>query len=97
MRVKRVVPDLGPAGDREDLLRTARYLDQLDQTIRLALRRGVGLSDLSKNIDLPEFAAWQGYPHVHRRNATKLYLELERALFDEIAEPATGNSERKHK
>lgn len=85
--ISRVVPDIGAVGHRDDLLQCDRYLQQLETVVSRALRAGVGLADLNRHIDLAEFADWQGYPSVHRRNANRLYLELERALFDEATDP----------
>ena len=67
-----------PFGDIDAL---ARYFAALDGHVRTLLAEGVGLAELPERSDLPDFAAWDGYPTLHIQNANRAYLRIERDSF----------------
>lgn len=77
----RVVPGHGPSGGPEVLHEVGAYLDALTQRIQGLLRDGVGLGEVPEAATLPRYAGWDQYRIVHRRNASVLYLRLERDLL----------------
>jgi len=74
-----VVPGHGPAAPAEKVIGAVeRYLAQLEARVRELLRDGVALSAVADRTVLPEFEGWDQYDTVHRRNASIMYLRLER-------------------
>jgi len=73
-----IVPGHGPAGTKRLVTQTERYLDQLTTRVRALLTAGAPLSEVPDATALPEFAAWDQYATVHRRNAALVYLRYER-------------------
>ena len=58
-----------------------RYLAQLDQRVRALLAQGTSLLDVPEATELPEFARWDQYDIIHRRNASIAFLRSERELM----------------
>ena len=85
LRPQHVLPGHGPAGDASVLADTGRYLDQLEQRTADLLKAGTALSDVADAATLPEFADWDHYDTVHRRNAALIFLRHERALLQQSA------------
>ena len=73
-----IVPGHGPAGSKRIITQVERYLDQLTSRARALLTAGAPLSEVPDSTALPEFAAWDQYETVHRRNAALVYLRYER-------------------
>ena len=73
-----VVPGHGLAGTKRIVTQVERYLDQLTARARALLKDGVPLSEVPDATALPDFAAWDQYDTVHRRNAALVYLRYER-------------------
>ncbi|NVO05250.1 MAG: MBL fold metallo-hydrolase [Rhodoferax sp.] len=73
-----VVPGHGPVGPPDAIAAVARYLAQLQQRVLALMQTGTSLLDVGAAASLPEFAAWDQYRTVHRRNAAVVYLRLER-------------------
>lgn len=80
---RRVLPGHGPVGGPELIDGVLRYLAQLEQRTAELLRAGVALSDVADRTDLPEFAGWDQYDTIHRRNAALVFLRQERALLQQ--------------
>jgi glyoxylase-like metal-dependent hydrolase (beta-lactamase superfamily II) len=76
--VKVVVPGHGPAGPASAITDVERYLAQLQTRVLALLQAGTSLLDVGTAATLPEFAQWDQYSTVHRRNASVVYLRLER-------------------
>ncbi|HET7795020.1 MAG TPA: MBL fold metallo-hydrolase [Rhizobacter sp.] len=72
------VPGHGPDGDRRMVDQVDRYLDQLSARAHALQSGGAPLSDVPDATSLPEFAGWDQYDTVHRRNAALVYLRYER-------------------
>ncbi len=79
---RHLVPSHGPIGRCADIDAFARYLADLEAHVARLLRQGVTLGELEGRSDMPEYASWSGYAALQRRNASRAYLRLERALFD---------------
>lgn len=77
----RIVPGHGPVVGNEQVARIARYLDQLERRTAQLLDTGTALSDVADATQLSEFAGWDQYDTVHRRNASVVFLRHERALM----------------
>jgi len=73
-----VVPGHGPEGGKRMMDLVERYLDQLTTRVRALQGGGVPLSEVPDSTPLPEFASWDQYDTVHRRNAALVYLRYER-------------------
>lgn len=78
---QRIVPGHGPVVGREQVARIARYLDQLERRTAQLLDAGTALSDVADATQLGEFAGWDQYDTIHRRNASVVFLRHERALM----------------
>ena len=55
-----------------------RYLAQLQARVLELLRAGAALSEVPDAAVLPEFARWDQYETIHRRNASILFVRFER-------------------
>ena len=73
-----IVPGHGPSGSKRVITQVERYLDQLTTRARALLMAGAPLSEVPDSAALPEFASWDQYDTVHRRNAALVYLRYER-------------------
>ena len=78
---QRIVPGHGPVVGNEQVARIARYLDQLERRTAQLLDTGTALSDVADATQLSEFAGWDQYDTIHRRNASVVFLRHERALM----------------
>jgi len=81
-RCRHLVPSYGPAGSCADIAGFARYLADLDAHIAHLLDGGVSLAELDRASAMPRYAGWERYEALHRANASRAYLRLERAFFD---------------
>jgi glyoxylase-like metal-dependent hydrolase (beta-lactamase superfamily II) len=77
-----LVPSYGTIGDCTAIASVDRYFEGLDACVRRLFAKGVGLAEVPTRCDLPEFAAWDGYATLHRANASRAFLRIERASFD---------------
>jgi len=73
-----IVPGHGPAGSKRMITQVERYLEQLATRARELLKAGAPLSEVPDATALPDFAGWDQYDTVHRRNAAIVYLRYER-------------------
>ena len=73
-----IVPGHGPSGSKRVITAVERYLDQLTTRVRALLKAGAPLSEVPDSTSLPDFASWDQYDTVHRRNAALVYLRYER-------------------
>ena len=73
-----IVPGHGPPGSKRIITDVERYLDQLTTRARALLKSGAPLSAVPDAASLPDFASWDQYDTVHRRNAALVYLRYER-------------------
>lgn len=76
--LRRLVPGHGPAAGPELVGTVAAYLAQLQARMAELLARGAALSEAADLAELPAFKAWDQYDTIHRRNASVMYLRLER-------------------
>ncbi len=83
--LRHILPGHGPAVGPQQLQRIGRYLDALESRSAALLAAGVPLSEVADATELPEFAGWDQYDTVHRRNASIVYLRLERELLRQPA------------
>jgi glyoxylase-like metal-dependent hydrolase (beta-lactamase superfamily II) len=77
-----IVPGHGPAAPANLIYAIERYLVQLDSRVRALARANAPLSEVPDATALAEFDDWDGYGTIHRRNASLLFLRLEREGFD---------------
>ncbi|HEX3139760.1 MAG TPA: MBL fold metallo-hydrolase [Rhizobacter sp.] len=73
-----IVPGHGPYGGKPMIALVERYLDQLTTRVRSLQSGGAPLSEVPDSTPLAEFAGWDQYDTVHRRNAALVYLRYER-------------------
>lgn len=76
-RISVIVPGHGPAGTTAVIDKVAGYLNGLEARVRQILKQGAALSEVADLAAWPEFAHWDQYTTIHRRNASILYLRLE--------------------
>jgi glyoxylase-like metal-dependent hydrolase (beta-lactamase superfamily II) len=76
--IRTVVPGHGPAASAAVIDAVDRYLTALSARLMALLRDGAALSEVPDAAALPEFAAWDQYETIHRRNASLLYVRFER-------------------
>jgi glyoxylase-like metal-dependent hydrolase (beta-lactamase superfamily II) len=81
-RCRHLVPSYGMTAQCSGIAGFARYFTDLDAHVAGLLREGVSLAELDARSDLPDYAGWDRYRTLHRANAGRAYLRLERALFD---------------
>lgn len=79
--LKAVVPGHGPVASPEVLARVQRYLDRLEARLLELSRADVALSEVPDAAELPEYRDWDQYPIIHRRNASILFVRMERELL----------------
>ena len=73
-----IVPGHGPSGSKRMVTQVERYLDQLTTRVRALLNASAPLSEVPDSTALPDFASWDQYETLHRRNAALVYLRYER-------------------
>lgn len=76
--VRRIVPGHGPLSGTGLVDVVARYLAALDRRTLQLLDSGAALSEVGDAAEVPEFAGWDQYDTIHRRNASVLFLRHER-------------------
>jgi glyoxylase-like metal-dependent hydrolase (beta-lactamase superfamily II) len=76
--VRRIVPGHGAASDVGLIDVVARYLAAIDQRTLALLDAGAALSEVGDAAEVAEFAGWDQYDTIHRRNASVLFLRHER-------------------
>jgi glyoxylase-like metal-dependent hydrolase (beta-lactamase superfamily II) len=79
--IKTVVPGHGPATSAAVIDTVARYLNQLEARLLALMNAGAALSEAPDQAVLPEFTGWDQYDTIHRRNASIMYVRLERELL----------------
>jgi glyoxylase-like metal-dependent hydrolase (beta-lactamase superfamily II) len=86
--IKAVVPGHGPVASVKVIDTIDRYLAQLRGRLLELLRSGAALSEVPDATVLPEFALWDQYETIHRRNASILFVRFERdQLFKRAGAP----------
>ena len=73
-----VVPGHGPAGPETSIDDQERYLAQLETRVRTLMKADTPLSQIGDAASLPEFKHWDQYETTHRRNASIVFLRIER-------------------
>ena len=73
-----IVPGHGPAGPASLITSVDRYLTDLERRMAELLQAGVALSEIAEAAALPAFAHWDRYDSIHPRNASIVFLQLER-------------------
>jgi len=76
--LRQVVAGHGPAAPVSAVDGVERYLTQLEARLKNLLDTGAALSEVPDATVLPEFADWDQYALIHRRNASVVFLRLER-------------------
>jgi glyoxylase-like metal-dependent hydrolase (beta-lactamase superfamily II) len=76
--IKVVVPGHGPLASAKVIDSVDRYLAQLQARVQDLLQSGAALSEVPDALVLPEFALWDQYETIHRRNASILFVRFER-------------------
>jgi hypothetical protein len=80
-RCRHLVPSYGAPARCADIAQFERYFVDLEARVAALLREGVSLAELGARCELPGYAAWDRYDALHRSNASRAYLRLERDLF----------------
>lgn len=73
-----VVPGHGPLASAGVIDSVERYLARLQTRLLELLQAGAALSEVPRALELPEFAHWDQYETIHRRNASILFVRMER-------------------
>jgi glyoxylase-like metal-dependent hydrolase (beta-lactamase superfamily II) len=80
-RCAHLIPAYGPVADCTAIDAADRYFALLDDCVHAAFARGVGLAEIGAECSLPAFADWDGYATLHRANASRAFLNVERAAL----------------
>lgn len=86
-RCRHLVSSYGAIGRCSDIASFAKYFNDLETCVAMLMREGIGLAEVGDRCDLTEYASWDRYEALHRANASRTYLRLERALFDDDSLP----------
>ena len=78
LQVAAIVPGHGPAGPANLVESVERYLTDLEHRMAELLQAGIALSEVAEAAALPAFAHWDRYDNIHPRNASIVFLQLER-------------------
>lgn len=81
LRPGRVVPGHGAPGGAALIEATEAYLTRLETRVRQLVATGGSLLEVSESAHLPEYADWDQYDIIHRRNASIAFLRFERELL----------------
>jgi glyoxylase-like metal-dependent hydrolase (beta-lactamase superfamily II) len=73
-----VVPGHGPLASAKVIDSVEGYLSGLQLRLLELLQAGVGLSQVPHASELPEYEQWDQYETIHRRNASILFVRIER-------------------
>ena len=76
--LRAVVPGHGPLAPAGSLQSVLRYLTRLEERVLELIRSGAALSDVPDAAGLSEFKDWDQYDIIHRRNASVLFVRMER-------------------
>lgn len=76
--LRAIVPGHGPLAPPAAIDTEQRYLAQLRTRLMALLNSGTALSEVPDESALPEFARWDQYDTIHRRNASILFVRFER-------------------
>ena len=76
--IRAVVPGHGPLASVAVIDDVERYLTRLEARVAQLLQAGTALSDVADAAAQPEVQAWDQYDTIHRRNASILFVRLER-------------------
>jgi len=80
-RCRHLIPAHGPPADCAALAALDGYFVALDERVRQLFDEGVGLAAVGERSELPRFSGWDGYATLHRANANRVFLRVERATF----------------
>lgn len=94
LRIETIVPAHGRAGGITLAAATDRYLAQLQARSEQLLQAGTALSAVPDAAGLPDYQAWDQYENIHRRNASVLFLRLEREQLRKASTPAPVETTR---
>jgi glyoxylase-like metal-dependent hydrolase (beta-lactamase superfamily II) len=79
--VKTVVPGHGPSAPATAIADVQTYLAQLEARARELVASGASLSGVPDASELPAYQSWDQYETIHRRNASIVFLRVERELM----------------
>jgi glyoxylase-like metal-dependent hydrolase (beta-lactamase superfamily II) len=80
--IKTVVPGHGASAPASAVAAVQTYLAQLEGRARELVAAGASLSSVPDASDLPAYESWDQYETIHRRNASIVFLRVEReAMF----------------
>jgi glyoxylase-like metal-dependent hydrolase (beta-lactamase superfamily II) len=76
-----LVPGHGAPGDARLIDGVERYLAQLEARVRVMVAGGTSLLGAADEAELPDYAGWDQYDVIHRRNVSVAFLRFERELL----------------
>ena len=76
-----LVPGHGPASPPALIATVEDYLAQLETKVRTLVSSGASLITIADAGELPQYANWDQYDTIHRRNASVAFLRFERELL----------------
>ena len=80
------MPGHGPVASVKVIDAVDRYLAELRARVLALLQSGAALSEVPDAAALPDFAQWDQYETIHRRNASILFVRYEREqMFKQAA------------
>jgi glyoxylase-like metal-dependent hydrolase (beta-lactamase superfamily II) len=79
--LRRIVPGHGSVTTPAAIDAVARYLSTLEARVTELFNAGTSLAEAPDAARLPDFASWDQYDTTHRRNASIVYIRIERELL----------------
>lgn len=76
--VQRVIAGHGPLASDRVIEQVGNYLSRLETRLLELLKADVALSEVPDAAAMPQFADWDQYQTTHRRNASILFVRMER-------------------
>lgn len=76
--IRHVVPGHGPTAGPEVIGQVAGYLGRLEARLLELASAGVALSEVPDAAALPDYQSWDQYELIHRRNASIVFVRVER-------------------
>lgn len=80
--IKKLVPGHGAVSDKSAATVMRDYFTQTESRVKELVKTGVSLSEAARRAELPAYESWDQYALLHPQNVNRVYLRIEREMFD---------------